>query len=427
MTDQPIEQNKQLEIIDTEQNTCTNCHTPLEGPYCSHCGQEVNSTLKYFGTVILHLLEDIFSFDSRAKRTLIPLLTKPGYLTQEYFDGKRVLYVPPLRLYLFISIIFFISLKFFTPTAVPDFGRPGTEVVVADLQEKITELESTISTKNKSSLEANTTQSPHLNPEEKAAQTAQAIQLAELKSYLSDIEKLKNTQLKLSTITLAYLTLEQIKNEQPLTEKQLDFIEDTKHELDMNNKVKPEDEANGITIGNDKEGNINFDFLSVQTNKMLNERAEILVEKANEAIRTDPSLLIQQAISKLPQMMFILLPVFAFFLKIMFIFSNRLYMEHLTVALHSHSFIFLTILLLEILDKVKELSEVAIPILSGITSVFSVLLAIWLPIYLFLMQKRIYRQGVIMALFKYMIISSVYMILIVFTTFIAFVWGLTDI
>ena len=49
--------------------------------------------------------------------------------------------------------------------------------------------------------------------------------------------------------------------------------------------------------------------------------------------------------------MFIVLPIFAALLKIMYIdFSNRLYMEHLTVALHSHSFIFLTIFLVEVTD-----------------------------------------------------------------------------
>jgi len=430
MTDQPIEQNKQLKIIDSDQNTCTNCQTPLVGPYCGQCGQEVNSTLKYFGTVILHLLEDIFSFDSRAKRTLVPLLTKPGYLTQEYFDGKRVLYVPPLRLYLFISIMFFLSLKFFTPTAVPDFGRPATAVVVADLQAKIAELESALPFKDEVNLENSPAIEPQVNlesKEQKVNQTFKEALLEEYKTYLSDIETLKNTQLKLSTVTLAYLSLKQLKNDLPLTEKELEFIEDTKSELDINKKVKTGDNVNHISIGNDIDGNISFSFLSEETNQLLNEQAEILVNKANEAFSTDPSLLIEQAISKLPQLMFILLPVFAFLLKIMFIFSSRLYMEHLTVALHSHSFIFLTILLLEILDKVKDLSNTALPILSDTTSVVSMLLAIWLPVYLFLMQKRIYRQGVFMAVFKYMIISSLYMIMIAFTAFIAFIWGLTNI
>ncbi len=92
---------------------CENCKAPLNGPFCSNCGQEVDSTLKYFWVVILHLLDDIFSFDSRASRTLVPLVARPAFLTNEYFAGRRVHFVPPLRLYLFISIVFFITLKFF--------------------------------------------------------------------------------------------------------------------------------------------------------------------------------------------------------------------------------------------------------------------------------------------------------------------------
>jgi len=417
MTDQPIEQDKQLTVLEEKTSTCSNCHAPLDGPFCGQCGQEVNSTLKYFWSVILHILDDIFSFDSRAKRTLIPLLTKPGFLTQEYFDGKRVLYVPPLRLYLFISIIFFLSLKLFTPTAVPSFGRPTTEVVVANLQTKIAELESSISSENTPTLDSN---------------NAHSAQLIELRDYLSDIKTLKNTQLKLSTVTLAYLTMKQIKNAQVnngqlLTEKELVFIEVIKKQLKNNKAELADQEINTIHIGGDIDDNIDFSFLSDETNQMLSEQVKTLGSKANEAFNTDPSQLIQQIISKLPQLMFILLPIFALMLKIMFIFSNRLYMEHLTVALHSHSFIFLTVLLLEVLDKVKELSEVAVPILSNIASVISMLLVIWLPIYLFLMQKRIYRQGVIMAVFKYMIISTLYIVLIGFTAVVAFVWGLTDI
>jgi nucleotidyltransferase/DNA polymerase involved in DNA repair len=92
---------------------CENCKAPLSGPFCANCGQEADSTLQYFWVVILHLLDDIFSFDSRASRTLVPLIARPAFLTNEYFAGRRVHYVPPLRLYLFISIVFFITLKFF--------------------------------------------------------------------------------------------------------------------------------------------------------------------------------------------------------------------------------------------------------------------------------------------------------------------------
>ena len=90
----------------------------------------------------MHLLDDIFSFDSRASRTLWPLITRPAFLTKEYFAGRRVHYVPPLRLYLFISIVFFISLKFFIAA---DDGNSininGKEEVVTQVKAHIKQLQ----------------------------------------------------------------------------------------------------------------------------------------------------------------------------------------------------------------------------------------------------------------------------------------------
>lgn len=52
-------------------------------------------------------LGDIFAFDTRFWRTLRPLVTRPGALTVEYLEGRRQPYVPPLRAYVFASVLFF--------------------------------------------------------------------------------------------------------------------------------------------------------------------------------------------------------------------------------------------------------------------------------------------------------------------------------
>jgi hypothetical protein len=53
-------------------------------------------------------LESISHADSRLWRTLWYLLTRPGFLTREFFAGRRVSYLPPFRLYLVISVLFFL-------------------------------------------------------------------------------------------------------------------------------------------------------------------------------------------------------------------------------------------------------------------------------------------------------------------------------
>ena len=77
-------------VSTVEIKECENCHQPLNGPYCANCGQEADSKLKYFWVVIMHLLDDILSFDSRASRTVWPLVTRPAFITNDYFAGRRV-------------------------------------------------------------------------------------------------------------------------------------------------------------------------------------------------------------------------------------------------------------------------------------------------------------------------------------------------
>lgn len=91
---------------------CKNCDTPLSGPYCHACGQPDVSNIRFFGALVHELFDDVFSFKSRASRTLSALFFRPGFLTCEYIAGRRYRYVPPLRLFLVISLvcIFFIWL-----------------------------------------------------------------------------------------------------------------------------------------------------------------------------------------------------------------------------------------------------------------------------------------------------------------------------
>ena len=86
-------------------------------------------------------------------------------------------------------------------------------------------------------------------------------------------------------------------------------------------------------------------------------------------------------------------------LKFFYIFKRRLYMEHLLVALHSHSFIFMSILVLLLLAWLADLAA-SIGWLVDVIGVFSVVAWIWLFLYLLVMQKRVYRQGWFMTVLK---------------------------
>ncbi|MEQ9402329.1 MAG: DUF3667 domain-containing protein [Cyclobacteriaceae bacterium] len=64
----------------------------------------------HFKQFILDFLGDYFTFDSLIIRSVHPLLFNPGFLTNEFLAGRRVRYIPPLRMFIFISIIFFLIL-----------------------------------------------------------------------------------------------------------------------------------------------------------------------------------------------------------------------------------------------------------------------------------------------------------------------------
>jgi len=95
---------------------CCNCGELVTGNYCSNCGQKRSDLNVPFKQLLSEVLGDVFTLDSRFWRTFVPLITKPGWLTQKYNAGQRVRFVPPFRLYLFISVIFFSVSRFRTLT-----------------------------------------------------------------------------------------------------------------------------------------------------------------------------------------------------------------------------------------------------------------------------------------------------------------------
>lgn len=88
---------------------CLNCGKNVRDcNYCPECGQlnaDKHVKLKYF---FEDFLGDWLTFDSKFFRSIVPLIKKPGFLTNEYTKGRRVNYILPLRLYLFVVFVFFL-------------------------------------------------------------------------------------------------------------------------------------------------------------------------------------------------------------------------------------------------------------------------------------------------------------------------------
>jgi hypothetical protein len=91
-------------------NECPNCTYQFSGVnnYCPNCGQENHNLNVPFSHVALEVLEGTLHFDTKIFRTAKLLLFKPGRLTELFIQNKRADFVPPIRLYVFISFIFFL-------------------------------------------------------------------------------------------------------------------------------------------------------------------------------------------------------------------------------------------------------------------------------------------------------------------------------
>ncbi|XHS78349.1 DUF3667 domain-containing protein [Burkholderiaceae bacterium UC74_6] len=124
---------------------CANCGNQLTGHFCALCGQRA-----HVHRSLLHLVEEllhgIFHFETKAWRTLPLLMFRPGRLTREYIDGKRVRYVGPLPLFLFMMFAMFLTFSLTSgsaadlPAKVTKNGVTRTTTIKAETERVTAEL-----------------------------------------------------------------------------------------------------------------------------------------------------------------------------------------------------------------------------------------------------------------------------------------------
>ena len=93
--------------------TCLNCRHVVEQKFCPNCGQENTDSRKTFHHLFIHFFEDLTHYENAFWKTIKNLLFKPSTLTKEYLSGKRLSYLAPVRLYIFISFITFLLIALF--------------------------------------------------------------------------------------------------------------------------------------------------------------------------------------------------------------------------------------------------------------------------------------------------------------------------
>lgn len=278
---------------------CPNCKASLHGQFCFACGQDQKSIDRHFSSLVSEALEDIFQPNSRTFRTLLAVCFKPGFLTREYFSGRRARYIQPVRLYFITSITFFFIISLMSGSVTSTIDTDGDIINI------------------------------------EAEETG-----------------------KVDEIDLGFLT--------------------------------PEESA----------------VFRVKINEQ--------VEKARQLVNNDPERIKDMVVDAAPPLIFALLPIFAALLKLFYWGKGRFYTQHLVLALHNHSFLFIAFLLDGLLEQLPE---------SNWTEALQTPIAIWLPCYLLMSLKVTYREGWFLTVVKFLLLGFIYAMLVLFTTLAALLVG----
>ena len=404
-----------IETVETPQKTgnvytkgllvCGNCGTELLGETCYRCGQPTKGLVRQFSSIMGDFLDTVLNIDSRVFRTIGPLIFKPGFLTQEYFSGRRIRFVSPVRLFFFLAVLTFLFAQFSLPDEIGSGENDGVVQVNGGESGKI-----------------------------ERAKTVEEVE----KIRKQALVELDEAKAETKNIPMVGAALEQTKHE---VNKKADerIAELTKGKVPPKPaKAPPGSRPGGDNVHVEQEGHISFNgavwdakknpikvsWLPDSINRWLNGLAQ-RAENNGKRVDKDPKVIIEAVLSSLPMTLFLMLPVFALMLKLMFILKRRLYMEHLIVALHSHAFLMLAIFILILFNNMSAWFSASSWLVTPI-NILTTLLWIWMPIYLFLMQKRVYQQGWILTFIKYAIIGNLYMILLtialVCTLIVKMIW-----
>jgi len=327
--------------------TCKNCEKNFNDNYkfCPHCGQKSDDKLT-LGILFYNTISNYFSFDARFFKSYIPLMFKPGYLPNKFIEGKRLLYLHPAQMYLFISVVFFFLFSFITRETTQEFdtalkkGFDKTEAVLDTIQNKV---------------------------------LVDSVQTEAL------LKPLKDNHIN---IGFDSKELDSIinSNKKPVVNSSFDFNE---NKIDSLIAINASDNEVYKVMGlNDDAGPVK--------RKMYSQALKFYKQRNGGSI-------LQAFYDSIPIAMFILLPIFALLLKL-FYFRKGSFSYHLVFTFYFFSFLFMVFSIFILANLIWKIPG----FLTGLI-LFSIFLYLWLAV------KNFYKQGYFLSFIKSSMISFMYL------------------
>lgn len=365
--------------------TCRNCGTGMTSRFCPNCGQSITDHSKSLIRVIGDAAQDFVHFDSRVLRTLAMLLFLPGRMTRQFIDGRRTRFVPPLRLYLFSSLVFFLILSaanvaLFVIDLIP--ARTETTSQVPDVAEKLREAGAQLRDAGLDPALAD-----HLT-----GATGTAIEGVAAQRPMRFVVGNRHIELPAGT-TMGLRFFVDLDTWSPqIRVSETPILTDD----------APADAAVAVKGGGDFSATMDIDGIFGQA------WAETVLRGV--AVSLDhPENLNRVMGDNLVTTMFILMPIYAVLLGMVHFRRRMYFVDHLTFAFHMHAFLFVFLTILVLLRKLAPGAMAGMETATAANLLFGLV-----AVYSWVAMKRAYAQGVIKTTLKWGIVGSLYSIVLLF-------------
>jgi hypothetical protein len=344
-------------LKERKEKNCLNCHIHLKGRFCHRCGQENIEPKESVWDLISHFFKDITHFDGKFFSSLKYLVTKPGFLSKEYMIGRRASYINPIRMYIFTSAIFFLVFFSF-------FKIDSQSVVKSDMNGKTFEQ---IEAMDSLAFDAFT---KNVNKED--GKPALAMSRERFKKYFDSSVNAGNFQF-------------------------------------TPGHYKSKAEYDSLLHSGKKKHNW-FEKQLIYKNIEINEKFK---GRKKDIFTTFLNILLHS----LPQMLFMLLPLFALLLKMLYIRrKNFYYVNHGIFSIHFYIFSFIAMLVMFGLSKLNSSLH------WGFISFIEGIIVLGIFFYLYKAMRNFYRQRRAKTIVKFFILCFLLFItlLILFVVFVFF-------
>lgn len=372
MSRSPIRQDK----------TCLNCRHVVDQRFCPNCGQENTDTRKTFHHLFVHFFEDLTHYENAFWKTIKNLLLRPASLTREYLSGKRLSYLAPVRLYIFISIV-----TFFLFAVIPS-KEDDSQLVKVNQKDK------------KENTYYNY-RNEKLTEDEKDSIRKDSIGRVKIKEQFSKIDVLANKGVmsKKDADSMKSYIKKAIERDNKKEGMNFNFGYESVAEMDSVRKVNP--------------GEIN-DFEYWLSKKIIPINNKYTQEEFIQKFGED-------AERNFPKTLFIYMPIFAFVLWLLHNKKRWYYFDHGIFTLHYFSFLLLVNLLLFLMNTLLDFCGdfMLINLFQGIIQFVGY---IWMLYYFFPAHHRFYGETRMVSFMKSSLIYFVNIILFSFLMVAFFIY-----